>query len=449
MPLEIPSRAEVNQTGQSHIRAELPEASAIAQRRSFISGFTRSFFGAVHDLYRAMKRYADNEPFPQRASETFLARGWWLDITGLTRHQPAPARGSVVITGTAGSIVPTGAELTANGNTYTVDDAVTIVTQTLAGRSSRSLGMTAVFETASPHNLASGVMLTISGAATTALNGTFEILVIDATTFSYEIKDALAESPVESSLVATGAWANAVVTASVAGTQNNIDADSDLSFGTPPTGIDAAVRATFSGVVDGTDLETVESFRERILEALGTDFGMFTADEIELVARQVPGVTRVFVRKPLREHKDGFPLEGQVRIAFLRENDVDPIPSAFEVEQVRQKIHADLVPAHTLDEDVEVLAPERYDLDIHFRSISPDTPGMRVSIRNQVLQFLAEEAEWGGTLEVEALRCAIREGLDADTGQALDRYVLALPTTDIDLPVDAFPVLRNIRWAGT
>lgn len=460
MPVTIPTSKEVDTQGQSYVRAEVSELSAIARKGSFVSGLTTSFFLALHGLYRAFKRYADNEPFPQTASESFFKIGWWLDITGLTQKQPAAAQGYVVVTGTAGTILPSGSSVSATGGqTYTTDHAVTVTSQTIVGTSQTTVDpLVGRFVTATAHNLASGMTLTFSGCVDASLNGAFAIRVVDATTIEYDLSSPVTGTALEPNPVASGAWANVTITSGTTGTTGNLTSGATLSVTSPPSGLDSNVLVTFDGIADGADLETLASWRARVLEGLATDFGTFTASEIRIVAKTVPGVTRVFVRKPRRAvgdevpvngvYADGYPVEGRTRIAFLRENDADPIPSAAEVEQVRAKIHDELVPAHTLAEDVEVLAPERYDLQVRFLSIAPDTPGMRASIKANILEFLSERASWGGVLYIEDIRCAVRSAYDADTGQSITRYELDTPTLDIALPADAFPVLSNIQWAA-
>lgn len=460
MPLIIPTSKEIDTQGQSYVRAEVPELSAIARRGSFVSGLTTSFFLSVHGLYRAFKRFADFEPWPQTASEGFFKIGWWLDITGLTRNQPSPAQGYCVITGTSGSIIAAGAALSSGGKSYTTDTAATVVSQSLAGTSSSTHPTIGRFVTGSPHNLASGMTLTFSGCVDDSLNGTFAIRVVDATTIEYDLATELVGTPLQPNPRALGSWGNVRISATETGADSNLTSGAPITITSPPAGMDATARVTFDGLADGSALETLESWRARVLQGLATDFGTFSADEIRIVAKTVTGVTRVFVRKPVR-YEDwqnesqvingvivatGYPIEGRTRIAFLRENDADPIPSAAEVEQVRAKIHSVLLPAHMLPEDCEVLAPQRYGLQVRFLSLTPDTPGMRVSVRNHLLEFLAAKGSWGGVLQIEDLRCAIREAYDEDTGRGLDRFELDTPTLDITLPVDAYPVLASIQW---
>lgn len=462
MPLQIPTRLSVVQNLQAYTRRNLPDLDpTVTRRRGFIGGFIRSLGSALHDWYVALKRYADYEPFPQTATEGFFQQGWWIDITNLQRNPAAAAQGYIVLTGDNGTIVPAGTELTSASASYLTETSVTVLSQSLIGESIGYQVLVGRFVTVEPHNLADGMTATFSGCVDASLNGTFEIRVVDANTIEYDLDDTLTGTPLEPNPVMSATWANVLVTCTTTGPGGNIDSGSSLSVTSPPTGLDGTALVTFGGVADGSGIETIEDWRARVLEALGTDFGMFSADEIRIVAKTVPGVTRVFVREPKRYLEDedgnqifqgvgidGYPVEGRVRIAFLRDNDSDPIPSALEVAQVDAVIQA-LRPAHTLAEDVEVLAPERYALEVRFHSIAPDTPGMRASVRAQILQFLRETATWGGTLEIDGLRCAIRGAFDAETGQALTSYSLDTPTMDIALPVDAYPVLSGITWRVT
>lgn len=444
MPLEIPSRLDVSRSLQTYVRAELPKLDPTPSRRSKIGAWVKSKASALHDWYVALKTWADNEPWPQKSSAAFFPTGWWIDITKLSRRPAAAAQGRIVVTGTAGTLVPAGTTWAANGVTYTADADATIATQSLAGTSSIVSMTRGRFVTAEPHDLATGQTLTFSGCADTALNGSFEIIVVDATTIEYVVADAGA-SPLEPNPRATGTWATTTVTADVLGPPGNLSLGGTLLLSSALANVDPTALVTFDGIADGADIEGLESWRSRVLAALGTDFGTFSADEIKEVAMTVPGVTRVFVRKPTRVETPGYPLEGQVRVSFLRENDADPIPSALEVSQVRAALQK-VIPAHMVADDCEVLAPERYSLQVRFRSIAPDSSGMRASVEVNIRQFLTEEATWGGVFSIEGLRCAIRAAYDARTGARLQSYELDTPTTDIALPVDAYPVLTSITW---
>lgn len=447
--LRIPTRTDVTRRLQAYASANVTGLDpTVTRRRGFIGAFLRSIASAMHDWYVALKRYGDNEPFPQRASEAFFARGWWIDITNLPRRSAAPAQGRIIITGTAGSVIPTGTLLVArSGIEYATDFGVTVIAQSLRGTMTTPDPTLARFVTPRPHLLATGMTLTVSGAPWSVMDGAQTIRVVDETTIEFDLTTSISGPPDQSQTILSGAWANVTVTATVAGEAGNLDDSATLDFKSTPSGVTTTARLAFGGIADGVDIERFEEWRARVIQGLGTDFGTFSATEIEIVAKTVPGVTRVFVRRPVRVPTEGFPLEGQVRIAFLRDHDDDPIPSALEVQQVRDAIHSAILPAHTYPDDVEVLAPLRYPVDVRFHYIKPDTPAMREAVRASVLQYLFEEATWGGTLSMEGLRCAIRAAFDTETGQRLISYSLATPTTDIILPIDGYPVLTSIAWS--
>lgn len=444
MPLEIPSRLDVSRSLQTYVRAELPKLDPTPSRRSKIGAWVKSKASALHDWYVALKTWADTEPWPQKSSAAFFPTGWWIDITKLPRRPAAAAQGRVVVTGTSGTLVPAGTTWVANGNTYTTDADCTIATQSLAGTSSIVSVSRGRFVTSEPHDLATGQIMAFTGCVDSALNGSFSIEVMDATAIEYVVSGA-GSNPLEPNPRASGTWATTTITAGVLGPSGNLSLGGQLTLASSVANLDTTARVTFDGIADGADVEDLESWRARVLAALGTDFGMFSADEIKEVAMTVPGVTRVFVRKPMRIVTPGYPLEGQVRVAFLREHDVDPIPSALEVSQVRAALQK-LIPAHMVADDCDVLAPERYPLQVRFRSIAPDSAGMRDSIEANIRQWLKEEATWGGSVSNEGLRCAIRAAYDARTGARLQSYELDTPTMDIALPVDAYPVLIAITW---
>lgn len=462
MPLQIPSRSDVTGNLQAYVSKNLPDLDpTVTRRRGFIGGFIRSLASFLHDFYVALRRFADYEPWPQKATEGFFKIGWWLDITELQRLPAAAAEGVVVFTGSDGSIVPQGTSLSSNGKTYTTKSATTVLTQSLIGTSSSPDSIVGRFVTPEPHNLATGVTGVITGGIDSSLNGSFELRIIDPYTIEYDLVTEFTGISLEPNPVLTATWGNASIICTDLGIDGNIDAGIAMTVDAPPSGVNSEALITFDGVADGSDVETLEAWRARVIEGLGTDFGTFSENEIRIVAKSVPGVTRVFVRGPKRYVEDeegsqiyqgvgvdGYPVEGRVRIAFLRENDADPIPSSLEVLQVRNVIQA-LRPGHIMEDDVEVLAPERYSLEVRFHHITPDTPGMRASVRAQIKQYLVETAGWGGVLENEGIRCAIRGAIDIETGQTLKSYSLDTPTMDIALPVDAYPVLSGITWRVT
>lgn len=445
MPLEIPSRGEVVSTLQSYVRTYLPELDpTVTRRRGWIGGMVRSLGSALHDWYVKLKRYADREPFPQTASENFLFGGWWTDITNLTRLPATSAAGRVVMTGTAGSIIPAGTVLNSGAFTYTVDTAAGVVAQTLNISSLTRSGATAIVETTGDHYLATGQTITISGATQTQYNGAFAVTVTAENEFTYAVSGSPA-TPATGTPIVSGTWGNGLITCTEAGQDTNLDSGTTLSISSPPVGVNSTALVTFGQIGGGSDIEPVETFRERILEALGTDFGMFSAAEIKIVARQIAGVTRVWVIEATDDGSNGV-LPGQVKVYFLRDSDANPFPSGIEIEAVRSHIVDSIMPAHTHEEDVMVFSPVALPINFTFSSITPDTPSMRLAIRSKLTQFFSEAVDLGADLTSDDYRCAIKETYDPDRRQALQAFTLSSPSGTITVASDELPRLGDVTF---
>lgn len=445
MPLSIPTRKGVVTGLANYVRGQLPTLDPTTNRRSFAGGLVKALGLGLYDWYLTLKRYADREPFPQTATGQFLRNGWWRDITKLDPNPPAPARGVVVLTGTAYAVIPAGTEFQLGGVRYEVESSVTIMAQSrLAASLAYSAGL-CVFETTEDHFLATGMSVVISGATPAAFNGTFTITVTADNEFTYV--PASVPSPTTasgSSIGAAATYTNATLEATSTGQTTNVDAGGTLGIVGALTGVASTALVTWGGLAGGTEAESEEEYRARILEALGADYGTFTDDEIAIVAKQVPGVTKVWVRKAMIDPPAGWPLEGRVRISFLRGNDAQPIPSAQEVQDVKDRIVGLIMPAHTADEDVEVFAPTARPVNFTFSAISPDTTSMRLAIEYRLRQFMAEQVDLGADIGEDEYRCAIRETFDLERRVALASFTLSNPTGTVDIGPDEIPTLGTV-----
>lgn len=446
MGLIIPSRRDVVASVQSYVRTDLPELDPSTQRRSFIGGLVKSLGSALHDFHVALKRYGDNEPFPQTASRPFLLGGWWNAITKLNPLDAAPARGKVVLTGDAGTIVEAGLSLSGSNIDYTVDQSTAVVAQTVSAASLTRSGGVAIFETVEPHDLATGMYLTISGATQTDYNRTVVITVTAANEFTYDLGETTPASPATGTPRASGTWGVAHLTASTTGQATNIDAGGTVTVNDGPIGLDAVGLVTFGGLAGGSEIESTESFRARTEEALGTDFGMFSADEIKIVAKTVPGVTKVWVREATLDATNGV-AEGQVKIAFIRGGDANPFPSTQEVEDVKAVIVSTIMPAHTAAEDVMVMSPTPLTVSFAFSAIAPDTTSMRRAIKAQLQQYFSESVDYATGITIDDYRCAIRDTYDREGRAKLRSFALSSPTLDIAVGANELPVLGTVTFA--
>lgn len=443
MPLDIPSRGQLDREGQAYLRGELPSLDPTPSRRSLIGALWRALQIGLRAWYVALKTYADHQPFPQTATGKFLTQGWWRDITKLDPIAAAPARGTVMLTGLPGTPIPAGIEVSANGVTFTSETATSIVTQSLmaAALTFDSGTGRCIFQTASPHLVATGLAVTISGAVPAEFNGSYTVTASNDDELYYVPDSVPGSATATGTPLLTATWAHITVEAGATGSQTNVSAGGTLQVQTAIPGLDTKAIAGFGGLQGGADDETDDAYRERILEVLGTDYGAFTGDEIAIVAKQVPGVTKVIVKKATLNATNGV-AEGQVKVAFLRGNDASPIPSAQEVADVKAVILASCMTANTAPEDVIVTGGIERRIAVAAR-IVPDTLTMRAAVKASLQQYFDESAAYETSVPALDLDCAVKAAFDFERRQRLVSFTL---TFDGTVGTNEWPFLGDVTF---
>lgn len=217
------------------------------------------------------------------------------------------------------------------------------------------------------------------------------------------------------------------VTALVAGADGTLDVGTSLSLESPISGVTSTAEVTAS-TADGTDQETTGALRVRLLARLADPVHGGTEADYVAWAKEVSGVTRVWVT----------PFElgpGTVVVRFARDNDASPIPDSGEVTAVQTAL--DLVkPAHA---SVTVHAPTDAPVDFEI-SVTPDTSAVRAAVEAELEDLLLREGEPGGTVLLSAIRTAI------GTATGVTDYTLTDPVADLTFTTNELPSLGTITW---
>lgn len=106
MPFDRPTLAELRDRIRRDFNARLPGADALL-RQSNLSVIADVFAGLSY-LHFGYQVWLSQQLFPDTAEGPFLER--WASIWGLTRRPATAALGAIAVTGTAGAVVPPGAE---------------------------------------------------------------------------------------------------------------------------------------------------------------------------------------------------------------------------------------------------------------------------------------------------------------------------------------------------
>lgn len=424
---------ELVQKSKTDVQNELPESNPFL-KNSFLGAAVTANAIRVFDFYIQLKQLI-KALFIQTTSGEFLKMfGAWF---GLTVNPATPAAGRIVATGTAATNIPLGTSFqSSDGLQYQSTLSTTIAATVLSVASITRSGSTATVTTVADHLLANGVSVTIAGANETEYNGSFSILVTGAKTFTYTVTGTPA-SPATGTITAAHTSASVPVQSVDFGADLNQLAGAILSLTSPIAGVDNSLTVDFGELSGGSDVETDDSFRDKVIDRVQNPVANFNVAAIRAKAFEVSGVTRVFVQ-PVT------PAVGQVTIYFLRDNDEDPIPSALEVTEVKNKI-LEIKPVVTADVDVIVAAPTPITVDFTFTALDPDTTTMQNAITTS-LDELFQTLEVGVILTKDQYRAAIQNTIDRETGDIVKSFTLSNPVADVSVAVNELPVLGTVSF---
>jgi uncharacterized phage protein gp47/JayE len=248
-------------------------------QENFLVGLNAGLSLSIADLYTIAKFSIFNNLFPQTADETYALI--WGVIFGVIRKTATKASGNVAFTGTAGGSVPNGTVLTtATGLSYTTQATANITSQTINISSLTRSGFTVMATTSTAHNLASGVEVVIAGANETDYNGTFEIIVINATQFTYIITGT-PTTPATGTITASLDYAFVNIIADDFGADYNLANGGIIDLSSSIANVDDTARVLYEGITGGQDQETINSVKLRTQERTANRVTAFAKKGIE------------------------------------------------------------------------------------------------------------------------------------------------------------------------
>jgi uncharacterized phage protein gp47/JayE len=427
------TRLEVINRMKSDVKANLLNSNPWL-RNSFIGAIVTGFAGRIFDFYYQLG-ILYIQLFPHTAKGIWLEL--WGSLVGITRNAATQSTGNIAVQGTAGTVIPLGTTFQSSDSyTYDTTASATIANNIVSVSTLTSSGTTATVTTASNHNLASGLSVTIAGANETDYNGTYIITVTGLDTFIYTVSGSPA-TPATGTVTAEHDTASIPLLSDDYGQDVNLDAGAPVSITVPIAGLEDTAYVQFGAVGGGTDLETDEDLRERILFKWRNPATPFNEAQIEIQAKSISGVTRVWVESVT-------PSFGQVTVYFVRDNDASIIPSASEVTTVKNKILL-IKPADVADGDVIVSAPAAVSTDFTFSALAPNTSTIQTAITNNLTALFAEKANIGVDITENQYNAAIQTAYDSETGSDIT-FTLSNPSGDISIAAGEIAILGTITY---
>lgn len=435
MSLNIPDNPKLLENRSlSDLQRELPESANPFLEESWMGAQAIANARRVFDFYTQL-RILEKEAIPATALQLLDT---WAAVWGIVRNPATRARGNAVATGTPGSVIPQSTQLrSSDGNLYSVANDVTIQPVTVQIDTMTSLGTTATVKLLNPASLYANQSVTIAGADQPEYNGTFEIFPIAIDEFTYTLP-APAASPATGTITAEWTSAPIEIQSLEFGQDQNLVANTPITFVTPLAGVDSKAFVDFGAIGGGSDIETDEELRTRLLDRIQNPVTLFNVAAIVNQCKRVSGVTDVWVQEIT-------PAVGQVTVYFVRNNDANPIPEQSEVDTVKNEL-LKIKPAHVADQDVIVSAPVPAGATFIFTALTPDTPTMRQAIIDNLDALFRDEAEAGVALTEDDYRCAINSTIDPATAQSVESFTLSSPVGDIGGALNEYPVLDAVNF---
>jgi len=245
----------------------------------------------------------------------------------------------------------------------------------------------------------------------------------------------------EDVVIAAGV-ATVAFTATVAGADGNDDPGIILTFVSPIAGVSSSLTVDADGIYDGTEEETDEELRARVLFRKrqpphgGAEF------DYETWALEVPGVTRAWT----------FPLYmgiGTIGVAFVRDDDDSIIPNAAQLAEVRAYIieHEDPETGRIVGCPVTAgpglfmvtLTQQTVNFEI---AIYPNTVSVRNAIEAALSDLIMREGGPGETVYLSE----IDEEISLATGE--ERHRLDAPVVDVTAATNKVHTLGTVTFTS-
>lgn len=231
-------------------------------------------------------------------------------------------------------------------------------------------------------------------------------------------------------------------TALIAGEDGNDDAGITLTFVSPIAGVSTTLTVDGDGIYNGTDEESDDNLRERVLlrKRYPPHGGAYF--DYEVWALEVSGVTRAWA----------FPQYmgvGTIGLAFVRDDDTSIIPNSTQMAEVRAYIveHEDPETGLTVgcpvaaEPGLIMITLEQQSVDFEI-SIYPNSSAVRSAVENVLSDLIERKGGPGETIYLSE----VREAISLATGE--EYHDLVSPVADVTAATNKVHVLGTVTFTS-
>lgn len=233
---------------------------------------------------------------------------------------------------------------------------------------------------------------------------------------------------VTTTVTLTGTSGTAKLEALDAGPLGNTPAGTVLRFVSPVLGVKETVTVDAPGLQGGVAQESIEALRARVIRSYRVIPHGGSQSDYVTWALEVAGVTRAWVVR----HWMG---PGTVGLFFMRDSDVDPIPSPAACEVVRAYIEKE----RPVTAELYVLPPAEKPVQYELK-VSPDSSAVRRAVEAALIDLHNRESALGA----ELLLSHIREAISGATGER-DHHVIS-PAGNVAAAANQLLTYGGVLW---
>ena len=234
--------------------------------------------------------------------------------------------------------------------------------------------------------------------------------------------------------VITEGSVNVQIQALTACAAGNMQGGITLNLVSPISNVQSTCIVDAKGTLNGSDIETDDALRGRVLDRIRNAPCAGNKKDYETWCLQISGVTRAWCYPQ-------FPIEGNVGLSFVRDNDENIIPTEQQLEDVKNTIK-DLMPCTAT---LNVFAPTANVVNFIIKStdISDET---KKQITDQLKYLFFNIAFPNGTIYISDIQESLAS-IKSTTPTPI-RIILVSPTLDILLDDKSVGVVGNITFEG-
>ena len=262
--------------------------------------------------------------------------------------------------------------------------------------------------------------------------------IIDAGTL-WQRADGVEYFATTGATIATGS-ATVPVRAVAAGAGGNAEAAAAVALVSPIVGVNSAAVVAAGGLTGGQDVESIDLYRQRVLERTGTYYSGANAAIYVKWAKEIAGVTRAWCY-------ENTPAAGSVTVLFVCDDQAGGIvPDAGKIAETQDYLeeHTDPVTGQIVGRAVNVAlvvdAPATQAINFTILP-SPNTAAVQAAIAAELADMLRRDSEPGGDI----LLSHIREAISVAAGES--DYVLTAPAANVSVPDGTIAIMGAMTWS--